>query len=289
VEPLPAILRESPAGKLSSETQDPRFMLSLARGLLVLHAFEQSHMHTLASVSRLTGLPRATVRRCLFTLQKLGYVNEVERGFTLTRKVLSLATLFHQATDVLAQVLGSLRALTRTTGEQCVFGTLDGEDALILARAAPSGRIVSFNFAKRIPLHCSALGRACLASGPAERVEEFLQRAPFARLTDKTKCSAKELRAAIETTRESGYAVVEDELEPGLKSIAVAVYESAQKAVGAVSVVTVRSLTRNDLKALLEHIQASAREIGGQLAAGNLSEAEILDLGGSERGVEAAT
>ncbi len=279
-----AIRSETPAGKLSSETQDPRFMLSLARGLLVLNAFEQSHMHTLASVSRLTGLPRATVRRCLFTLQKLGYVSEVERGFTLTRKVLSLASLFHQATDVFSQVQGVLKALTKTTGEPCVFGSLDGEDALILARAAPAGRIVSFNFGRRIPLHCSALGRACLASGPAEKVEEFLQRAPFTRLTDKTKCSAKELRAAIEATRHCGYAVVDDELEWGVKSVAVAVYDSAQKAVGAVAVVTVRSLARTELKAMLEHIQASAREIGEHLAAGNLSDAEILDFGGRWRG-----
>jgi len=264
-------------------------MLSLARGLLVLHAFEQTQTHTLASASRLTGLPRATVRRCLFTLQKLGYVTEGEEGFTLTRKVLSLASLFHQSTDVFKQVQGVLRALTRTTGEPCVFGTIDGEDALILARSAPAGRIVSFNFGKRIPLHCSALGRACLASGPTERVEEFLRRAPFPKLTDKTKCTAKELRTAIETARQSGYAIVYDELEWGVRSVSVPVCESAQKAVGAVSVVTVRSLSRTELKALLRHIQASAEEIGAHLAAGNLSDTEILHLGGPEHGADAAT
>lgn len=273
---------ETPAEKLDSETQDPRFMLSLARGLLVLDAFSRTHTHTLASASRLTGLPRATVRRCLYTLQKLGFVDEAQGGFTLTRKVLSLAGLFRQETYVFAQLQADLRTLTQVTGEPSVFGTIDGDHTLILARAAPAARIVSFNFGRRIPVHCSATGRACLASGPPDRIEALLRRAPFPKLTDKTKTTARELRAAIEAARQCGYAVVDDELELGLKAIAVPVFDTAERAMGAVSVVTVRPLSRTEFKALLRHLQTSAREIGEHLAAANLSDAEILHLKGSE-------
>jgi IclR family transcriptional regulator, pca regulon regulatory protein len=272
---------ETPAGKLDPETEDPRFMLSLARGLLVLDAFAQTQTHTLASVSRLTGLPRATVRRCLYTLQKMGYVSEVEGSFTVTRKVLSLAGLFRQETYVFAQVQAALSALTKATGELSVFGTIDGEEALILARAEPIARIVSFNLGRRIPVHCSAMGRAYLSGVSTERLEDLLRRAPFPKLTDKTKSTAEELRAAIETARQSGYSVVDDELELGVKAVAVPVRDSAQKAIGAVSVVTVRPLARAEFKVLLRHIQQSAREIGEQLAAANLGDAEVLYLGDS--------
>jgi IclR family transcriptional regulator, pca regulon regulatory protein len=273
---------ETPAGKLDPETEDPRFMLSLARGLLVLDAFAQTQTHTLASASRLTGLPRATVRRCLYTLQKMGYVSDGEGSFTVTRKVLSLAGLFRNETYVFAQVQAALSALTKATGELCVFGTIDGEEALILARAAPTARIVSFNIGRRIPVHCSAMGRACLSGVPTERLEGFLRRAPFPKFTDKTKSTAEELRAAIETARQSGYSAVDDELELGVKAVAVPVRDSAQNAIGAVSIVTVRPLSRIEFKVLLQHIQESASEIGAQLAAANLSEAQILYLGGLE-------
>jgi IclR family pca regulon transcriptional regulator len=269
---------ETPAGKLDTETRDPRFMLSLARGLLVLCAFEQAQALTLASASRLTGLPRATVRRCFYTLQKLGYVEGGEEGFTLTRKILALAGLFHQRTDAFARVQGVLKQLTKTTGEPCVFGTIDGEDALIIARASPAGRIVSFNLGRRISLHCSALGRMCLASWPPERLEEYLRRAPFTKFTQKTKSTARELRAAIEAARESDYAVVDNELELGVRAVSVPVRDSALQTVGAVSVVTVRPLSRAELKTMLRHARAAAPEIGAYLAGANLGNAEIRDL-----------
>ena len=272
---------ETPAGKLDPETEDPRFMMSLARGLLVLDAFAQTQTHTLASASRLTGLPRATVRRCLYTLQKMGYVIEDAGSFTVTRKVLGLAALFRQETHVFAQVEAALGALTKATGELCVFGTIDGEEALILARAEPTARIVSFKLGRRIPVHCSAMGRACLSGVPTERLEGLLRRAPFPKLTDKTKSSAEDLRAAIETARQCGYAVVDDELELGVKAVAVAVRDSAQQAIGAVSVVTVRPHSRTEFKVLLGHMRECAREIGAQLAAANMGDAEVLNLGGA--------
>ena len=280
---------DTPAGKLDTETNDPRFMLSLARGLLVLRAFEQGQALTLASASRLTGLPRATVRRCFYTLQKLGYVDGGEEGFTPTRMVLALAGLFHQPTDVLARVRSVLKALTKATGEHCVFGTIDGDDALILASAAPAARIVSINFSKRIPLHCSGLGRMCLASWPAQRLEEYLRRAPFAKFTDKTRCTARELRAAIDAARLSDCTVVDDELELGVRAVSVPVRDSALLSIGAVSVATVRHLSRAELKVFTEHARSAAREIGLLLAAANLGYAEILDLCGGDPGAEAAT
>ena len=276
---------ETPAEKLDTETRDPRFMLSLARGLLVLRAFEQAQTLTLASASRLTGLPRATVRRCFYTLQKLGYLKGGEEGFRLTRKIRSLAGLFHEPTDVFAKIQDILNALTKTTGEPCVFGAIDGEDALIIARAAPAGRIVSFNLGKKIALHCSGLGRMCLASWPTERLEKYLRHATFTKFTEKTKCTPKELHAAIDSARRLDYALVNDELELGVRALSVPVRDSAQLTLGAVSVITVRLLSRAEIKLLLQQVQSAAREIGLLLATAKLGSAEILDLSGTEPGV----
>lgn len=272
---------QTPAEKLDTETQDPRYMLSLARGFLVLRAFEQAQTLTLATASRLTGLPRATVRRCFYTLQKLGYVKGGEDGFMLTRKIRSLAGLFHEPTDVFEKVQAVLNALTKATGEPCVFGAIEGEDALIIARAAPAGRIVAFNLGKKIALHCSALGRMCLASWPAERLEKYLRHATFTKFTEKTKSTPKELLAAIDSARRSDYAVVNDELELGVRALSVPVRDSAHHTLGAVSVVTVRLLSKTQIKALLQDIQSAALEIGLHLTAAKLGSAEILDLSGA--------
>jgi len=257
---------ETPASRLDAETADPRFMLSLARGLLVLHSFEHAYSLNLSSAGRLTGLSRATVRRCFYTLQRLGYVSEGEGGFVVTPKLLSLGALFRQSTDLAATARQVLKGLMESTGESCVFGTIEGTEVMAIASATPANRLVSINLNRRIPLHCSALGRMCLAGQSPEQLEEYLRGAPFARFTDRTKCSARELRAEIDVVRAQDHAFVDEELEPGLRSLSVPVRDSSAQTIGAVGVVTVRQLSPREIKALVRRARSSAAELGARMA-----------------------
>ncbi|HEY3786133.1 MAG TPA: IclR family transcriptional regulator C-terminal domain-containing protein [Steroidobacteraceae bacterium] len=260
---------DTPAGKLDAETVDPRFMLSLARGLLVLHAFEHAYSLNLSSAGRLTGLSRATVRRCFYTLQRLGYVSEGEDGFVVTPKLLSIGGLFRQSTDLAATARQVLKSLMEATGESCVFGTIEGVEVLAVASATPPNRVVSINLNRRIPLHCSALGRVCLAGQSTEQLEDYLRGAPFARFTDRTKFTAKELRTEIDAVRTQDHAFVDEELEPGLRSVSVPVRNASAQTIGAVAVVTVRQLSSREVRGLVRHARSSAAELGARVAPAN--------------------
>ena len=257
---------DTPAGELAAETADPRFMLSLARGLLVLHSFEHAYSLNLSSAARLTGLSRATVRRCFYTLQRLGYMSEIEGGFVVTPKLLSLGGLFRHANALAASARKVLRGLMEAIGESCVFGTIEGSEVLALASATPVDRVVSINLKRRIPLHCSALGRMCLAGQSAKQLKDYLRGAPFARFTDRTKYTAKELRAEIEVVRAQDHAFVDEELEPGLRSISVPVRNQSRQTVGALAVVMVRQLSPREILGLVRHARSSAAELGQHVA-----------------------
>ncbi len=255
----------TPAEKLDAETADGRFMLSLARGLLVLHAFERSYDLTVSSASGMTGLSRATVRRCFYTLQRLGYVAEEQDGFVLSPKLLGLANVFRRSGNFAEATRRAVKGLMETTGESCVFGIFDGTEVTAVANATPANRMVSIDLDSKIPLHCSALGRVCLAGLPARRLDAYLRRAPFAKLTPHTRCTAAELRSAIEEVRKQDYAYIDEELELGLRSVSVPVRNSLSDTAGALCVVTVRQLSPADIKRLVRHANSFARDLGAHM------------------------
>ena len=253
--------KETPAEKLDPETADPRFMLSLARGLLVLHAFERSYDLTLSGASQLTGLSRATVRRCFYTLQKLGYVAEGESGFVLLPKLLGLANVFRQSANFAATARRAVKGLMEATGDSCVFGMFDRTEVVAVANATPANRMVSIDLNSKLPLHCSALGRTCLAAQSARQLDEYLRGAPFAKLTDKTRYTAEALREAIGQVKAQDYAFVDQELELGLRSVAVPVRNPLAETIGALCVVTVRQLSPLEIKRLVRHARHFARQL----------------------------
>jgi IclR family pca regulon transcriptional regulator len=258
---------ETPAQRLDTETADSRFMLSLARGLLVLHAFERSYDLTLSSASSLTGLPRATVRRCFYTLQRLGYITEGEGGFVLLPKLLDLANLFRQSTSLAAAARRVVTGLMEVTGEPCVFGMFEDKEIIAVANATPVNRVVSIDLDSKIPLHCSALGRMCLAALSAERLNDYLRGAPFPKLTPKTRCTAEDLRGAIDEIKAQDYAFVDEELEPGLRSVCVPVRDRSSQIIGALCVLTVRQLSLLDIKRLVRHARSFAVGLGAHAEA----------------------
>lgn len=214
------------------------FNESLARGLTVLAAFgEGRDALTLADVARGTGLARATARRALITLEHLGYVTARGRAHHLTPRVmalgyppLSLATLPQIAQPHLAELTGQVR-------DSASLAVLAGDDVQYTGRVA-TRRIMNVNITvgTRFPAHATSMGRVLLAAlPPAERGNRLGRAEPHA-LTPYTVTRPDELRTALDRVRADGYALVDEELEVGLRSVAVPVHDRRGTVVAAVNV-----------------------------------------------------
>jgi IclR family pca regulon transcriptional regulator len=204
---------------------NPSFMTSLARGLAVLRAFsDQRKSLTIAQISHRTGIPRAAVRRCLFTLKQLGYADSESNNFTLKPKVLTLGYSYLSSTPLTVAAQPFLNQISRTLNESCSLAVLDDGEVLYVARSATS-RIMSvaLNTGSRLPAYCTSLGRIMLAHMPDHERDAHLAAAKLKAFTDHTVVSVTRLKEILAQARQDGYVVVEEELEVGLRSIAVPV------------------------------------------------------------------
>ncbi|MEW2569251.1 IclR family transcriptional regulator C-terminal domain-containing protein [Streptomyces sp. NPDC047070] len=213
------------------------FVESLARGLTVITAFGEGRAElTLTEVAQATGLARATARRALITLEHLGHVTSHGRHFTLTPRVLSLGfpplsrtTLPQIAAPHLADLAGRLH-------DSASLAVLAGDEIQYTARVATS-RIMSVNITvgTRLPAYATSLGRVMVADlSPAGR-EPFLTGRLDA-LTPHTVTDPAALAAVLDRVRSAGYALVDGELEEGLRSIAAPVRDRTGAVVAAVNV-----------------------------------------------------
>ncbi len=217
---------------------DPSFMTSLARGLAVIRAFgEQRRSLTIAQISHKTGIPRAAVRRCLHTLRQLGYADSEANNFSLTPKILTLGYSYLSSTPLAVTAQPCLNDISRTLHESSSLAVLDGNDVLYIARAATS-RIMSIalNAGSRLPAYCTSLGRAMLAHLPDDELHAYLQRVELKPFTERTVVSEKRLRDTLAGVRQAGYSIVEEELEVGLRSIAVPVRGASGRVTAALNV-----------------------------------------------------
>jgi len=217
---------------------DPSFMTSLARGLAVIRAFgEQRRSLTIAQISHKTGIPRAAVRRCLHTLRQLGYADSEANNFSLTPKILTLGYSYLSSTPLAVTAQPCLNDISRTLHESSSLAVLDGNDVLYIARAATS-RIMSIalNAGSRLPAYCTSLGRAMLAHLPDDELQAYLRQVELKPFTERTVVSEQRLREVLAGVRQSGYAIVEEELEAGLRSIAVPVRGASGRVTAALNV-----------------------------------------------------
>jgi IclR family pca regulon transcriptional regulator len=217
---------------------DPDFMTSLARGLAVIRAFsDQRRSLTIAQISHKTGIPRAAVRRCLHTLKQLGYADADANNFSLKPKVLTLGYSYLSSTPLTVSALPFLNQISRTLNESCSLAVLDERQVLYVARSATS-RIMSvaLNTGSRLPAYCTSLGRAILAHLPQEVLDDYFSKVELKAYTDRTVVSERRLREILEAVRQDGYALVEEELEVGLRSIAVPVRGASGEVVAALNV-----------------------------------------------------
>jgi IclR family pca regulon transcriptional regulator len=217
---------------------DPSFMLSLARGLSVLQAFsDQRRSLTIAQVSHKTGIPRASVRRCLHTLIQLGYAEADGNQFALKPKVLTLGYSYLSSTPLTVSAHPCLNHISRTLNESCSLAVLQDDEVLYVGRSATSRIMsVSLTTGSRLPAYCTSLGRVMLAHLAPAELDAYLQRIPLKALTERTVVSPERLKEILAGVRADGYALVEEELEIGLRSIAVPVRGASGNVLAALNV-----------------------------------------------------
>jgi IclR family pca regulon transcriptional regulator len=245
---------------------DPSFMTSLARGLAVVQAFSDSRKpQTIANISQKTGIPRAAVRRCLHTLRELGYVDAELNNFSLRPKVLTLGYSYLSSTPLTVSAQPYLNDISRTLNESSSMAVLEDGEVLYVARAATSRVMsVALNTGSRLPAYCTSLGRVMLAHLPPDELEQYLAKTKLRAMTENTVVNQKRLREILADVRRDGYAINDEELELGLRSIAVPVRGASGQVLAALNVgaqaarVSVKQLEKEFLPVLVRGAQELA-------------------------------
>jgi IclR family transcriptional regulator, pca regulon regulatory protein len=223
---------------MNEQAREPHHVQSLERGLAVIRAFDARHPElTLSEVARICDLTRAAARRFLLTLADLGYVRTDGRMFSLTPRILELGYSFLSSLSLPEVASPHLEALVAEVHESSSVSVLDGDDIVYVARV-PTRRImtVAINVGTRFPAYATSMGRVLVAYLAEELVDAYLSRVKLDRLTEHTAASVAELRKELELTREQGYAIVDQELEEGLRSMAAPVRDRTGTVVAAVNV-----------------------------------------------------
>jgi IclR family pca regulon transcriptional regulator len=249
------------------------FVQSLERGLAVIRAFDGEHPTlTLSDVSRRTGLTRAAARRFLLTLAELGYVHHDGREFMLRPSVLNLGFAYLSSMGLPEVAMPHMETLVALVQESSSMSVLDGQDVVYVARVPTRRRIMTVAIAvgTRFPAYATSMGRVLLAGAPEEQVDATLSRADLRELTARTITSIDVLREAIEEVHRQGYALVDEELEIGLRSIAVPIRDAVGAVVAAVnlSAQASRTTVADMRKRLLPPLRATAAAIEHDLRGG---------------------
>ena len=246
------------------------FVQSLARGLTVVRALARPGPGaTLTEVARDAGLSRAAARRFLLTLQELGYVRGDGRTFALTPRVLELGYAYLSALTLPELAQPHLERLVEQVHESSSVSVLDGRDIVYVARV-PTRRImtVAISVGTRFPAHATSMGRVLLAGLSAADLAAALGGAPLERRTARTITGPAELRADLERVRERGWALADQELEEGLRSIAVPIRDGDGAVVAALNCSSTARRPADDLRGtLLPPLRETAAAIERDLSA----------------------
>lgn len=211
---------------MEHSTSDKDFLTTFAKGLNVIRSFEPNSMNmTLTEVAKKNDLSRASARRFLLTMLKLGYVETDGNRFSLTAKVLELGYSYLSTLDVGGTVSTQLELVTQQLGESSSAAVLEGENIVYIARI-PVRPLMAFNLqiGARLPAYATSMGRVLLSGLPEEELDHLLTQSNLIQLTPNTLTSPSELKAEIAKVRVQGYAINDQELELGLRSVAVPVF-----------------------------------------------------------------
>lgn len=246
---------------------DPRFMLSLARGLSVLRAFEGRAALTVSEAAEAAGLSRSSAGRCLYTLEQLGYVTGTDGSFRLHAGVLRLAHAYSFSDPLARAAQPVLDQIRDRLGESSSLAVLDPQDpaqAIYVARAA-AARIISIpvQIGTTLPCYCTSLGRVLLAAADEAAVARALRPEVLVKRAPSTCTDPIALRTEIERARTQGYALVDGELDAGLRSVSVPVRSRSGEVVAALNVASPAAHRNTDwlLETALAEVQAGAMHL----------------------------
>jgi IclR family pca regulon transcriptional regulator len=259
-----------PSAALDAFAGDPNFMASLARGLLVIQSFSPQTPHmTISQLAAKTGLSRAAVRRCLYTLSKLGFAG-VEEGssYALRPRMLTLANTYSASNSLSTAAQPILERMSAALHESFSVATLDGDDIVYIARSTVS-RVMSddLHIGSRLPAYCTSMGRVLLAYLPPDQLEQYLARVVLTAHTPRTVTTIDKLRLALRNVRRNGYALVDQEYEVGLRSLAVPVYSPTGRVVSTINLSgSAPRMPSFDMQTrFLPHLRNAAAELGAFL------------------------
>ena len=258
---------------MPAQTRDGEFVQSLDRGLAVIRSFTAERPQlTLSQVAQETGMTRAAARRFLHTLVELGYVRSDGRLFALRPKILELGYAYLSGLSLPEIALPHMEQLVEQVHESSSMSVLDGDEVVYVARV-PTKRImaVAISVGTRFPAYATSMGRVLLAWRPAEWLDGYLAATGLRPLTSYTITDAAALRAQLAAVREHGWALVDQELEEGLRSVAAPIRDQTGQVVAAVNVATIASRHRREEveREIVPPLLATARQIEQDLQSGS--------------------
>lgn len=254
---------------MSSQQRDASYVQALERGLAVMRAFSrEAQALTISDIAKRTGLPRPTVRRLLYTLVQLGYVDRSGPRFSLGVRTLNLSYSFLSSVPLREIAIPHMLSLVEVVKESCVLSLLDDIDVIEVAQV-PVERIVTvaLTVSSRFPAHLTSAGRILIGNLPPAERANLLDRL-IEPTTTRAVGERARLEEALDQAKTQGWAMVDQELEEGIRSMAVPIKDSSGEVVAALSVWTYSS--RVSLKRfraeILPHLRETASWIGRGLA-----------------------
>jgi IclR family transcriptional regulator, pca regulon regulatory protein len=267
-------MHEDPRGG-EAATVDGDYVQSLERGLNVIRAFDADHSKlSLSEVAAATGLSRAAARRFLHTLVHLGYMHNNGGRFSLRPKILELGYAYLSSLTLPEVAMPHLEELVEQVHESSSVSELDGDDVVYIARV-PTKRImaVAISVGTRFPAYATSMGRVLLAAQPDDWLDDYLSSVSLRGLTGHTITSPTGLRQELRKIRSHGWALVDQELEEGLRSIAAPIRDADGKVIAAINVSTHagRRSLGSIVEDLLRPLLATAERIERDLASSRTS------------------
>lgn len=226
---------------MSREEAGPDFVEALARGIDVLRCFGDSRRPlTLSEVAAASGLARATARRLIITLEHLGYVRSLPEGYALSPRVLELGTAHTLSSGIWDLSRLHLVELVEATNQAASIAQLDGADIFYVARiAVPKMVSLSVSVGMRLPAENTALGKVLLSALSPEELEIALATAPRNPIAPHRPLSRDQLRAELREVRAKGWALTDEEIHPGVRSVAAPLRDGDGSVFAAINIAVV--------------------------------------------------